>query len=311
MKELCLVTYTRSNEGFTDELDKIANSFYKKYKYFFKVVVCCEKRFEIDNKPYEIEFIETSGTKYRRLINLMEIDDSKYYLSIDNDITGNIDELLKFVDELIENNYEVGWGKICANKPEGFISNMVAVDKLLSHNIIRPLLWKIGVGISIPGQIFCIRGESYRGKLIDLDTFLDDLALGLYVNVNCSRKYVVPNVLGLETPNNQFKGLWKQRQRWAIGYATILKSISDISEYKSKVIIHGLSYHFSWILNWLIIFILALTFWPLSVLYIFIIGILISKQDLCMLAYAILYQFIFPIFHIRWGIAFLNEMRKG
>ena len=311
MKEICLVTYTRCGEEFTEELDKISNALYEKYMGTFKVVVCCEKQFTISSKPYDIEQMEMSGTKYRRLISLLERDYSKYYLSVDNDITGNIDELLKFVNSMIENDYEVGWGRIRARKQKGFISNMVAVDKLLSHNIIRPLLWKMGFGISIPGQIFCIKGESYRGKLIQLDTFLDDLALGLYVNTNDSKRYVIPSILGFEEPNSKFGGLWKQRKRWAIGYASILKAVNTQKEYKNKVFIHGLSYHFSWLINWLLIALLSVCHWPLAVIYVMIISLLISKQDMSMFVYAILYQFVFPVFHIRWSISFFDEMRKG
>lgn len=311
MKEICLVTYTRSTEGFTDELDRISSAFYQKYSNNFKVVICCEKYFEISEKEYEIEFMEMAGTKYRRLISLLEKDDSRYYLSIDNDIAGNINELLHFVNIMVDYNYEVGWGRIRAKRQKGFISNMVAVDKLLSHNIIRPLLWKFGVGISIPGQVFCIKGESFRGKLIELDTFLDDLALGLYVNINQSKKYVIPTILGEEQPNSRFSGLWKQRSRWAIGYSTILKAVNDKKEYKSKVVIHGLSYHFSWVLNWMIIILVAFIFWPAAIVYIFLISTLIAKKDIGILFYSIIYQLVFPIFHIRWGITFLEEMIKG
>lgn len=311
MKKLCLVTYTRSNEGFTNELDRICSVFYKRYKNEFKVVICCEKYFDITDKPYDIELMEMMGTKYIRLISLMENDDSEYYLSIDNDITGNIDALLDFVHGIITDDYEVGWGQIIAKRQKGFISNMVAVDKLLSHNIIRPLLWKLGVGISIPGQIFCIKGESYRGKLIQLDTFLDDLALGLYVNINNSKKYVLSTVLGQEQPNSKFGGLWKQRARWAVGYSTILKAVKNKKECKDKIIIHGFSYHFLWLLNWTIMILLSFVYWPLAIAYVLIISAWISKKDLSMIIYSLMYQFIFPIFHVRWIITFISEMRKS
>lgn len=311
MKELCLVTYTRSNEGFTEELDRISEMFYNEYKDGFKVVICCEKYLEITDKKYEIEFMEMNGTKYRRLISLMEKDDSKYYLSIDNDITGNVDKLLEFVNKMITDDYEVGWGRIRAKKQKGFISNMVAADKLLSHNIIRPVLWSLGLGISIPGQIFCIKGESYKGKLIQLDTFLDDLALGLYVNINHNKKYVISTVLGLEQPSSKFEGLWKQRTRWAIGYAAILKAVKNKKEYKNKVLIHGISYHLSWLFNWAIILLAAFLCWPLAIAYILLVSILISNPDLSMVAYLIIYQFVFPIFHVRWIITVVSEMIKG
>lgn len=311
MKEICIVTYTRNTEGFTDELDKICSAFYEKYHNRFKVVICCEQFFQIKDKEYLIEFMKIGGTKYRRLISLMEKDESDYYLSIDNDITGNINELLSFVNEMVTKDYEVGWGRIRAKKQNSFISNMVAVDKLLSHNIIRPLLWKLGVGISIPGQVFCIKGESFRGKLIELDTFLDDLALGLYVNINKSRKYVIANILGEEKPNGKFSGLWEQRSRWAIGYSTILKAVKDKKEYRSKVIIHGLSYHFSWLLNWTIIALLVAFIWPVAIGYVLLVGALISKKDISLLFYSVVYQFFFPIFHIRWGVTLIEEMTKG
>lgn len=310
VRDICLVTYTRSTEGFTDELDRISKAFYNRYKNNFKVVICCEQYFQISDKEYLIEFMKMGGTKYRRLINLMEKDDSKYYLSIDNDITGNISGLLDFVDEMNTKDYEVGWGRIRAQRQRGFISNMVAVDKLLSHNIIRPLLWKLGVGISVPGQVFCIKGEPFRGKLIEVDTFLDDLALGLYININKSRKYVIATVLGEEKPNSNFAGLWKQRSRWAIGYSTILKAVKDKKDYKNKVVIHGISYHLSWLLNWAIIVLLVLLFWPAAIGYVFLISMLISKKDISVIFYSVIYQFVFPIFHIRWGITFISEMVK-
>lgn len=311
MKDICLVTYTRSTEGFTDELDRISSAFHEKYGDNFKVVICCEKIFELSKKAYLVEFLQMGGTKYRRLISLMEQDDSKYYLSIDNDIAGNINELINFMSAMIEKDYEVGWGRIKAKKQNNFISNMVAVDKLLSHNIIRPLLWKTGLGISIPGQVFCIKGESYRGKLIELDTFLDDLALGLYVNINQSRKYVIPTILGEEEPNGKFSGLWKQRSRWAIGYSTILKAVKDNKQYKNKVMVHGLSYHFSWVLNWFLVVLFAFIYWPIAIVYFLTISLLITKKDISMLLYSMIYQLVFPIFHIRWMFTLTKEMIKG
>lgn len=310
LKDICLITYTRSSEGFTKALDQISCALYERYKERFKVVICCEKKFEVLEKPYEISFMEMEGTKYRRLVCCMEQDDSRYYLSIDNDITGRIDELLNFVETMMEQNYEVGWGRIKAKRQQGFISNMVAVDKLLSHNIIRPLLWKLGIGISIPGQVFCIKGESYRGKLIDLDTYLDDLALGLYVNINHSRKYIISTVLGEEMPNSRFKGLWMQRSRWAIGYSTILKAVKNRKKYRNKVIIHGISYHFSWILNWLVYLLSAYIWRPMAVAYGIVISLMIAGKDLRMIFYTLIYQVFFPIFHIRWMIILFRELLK-
>lgn len=309
-KKLCLVTYIRKNEIFTKELDEIAIFFENYMKKDFKVVICSEDDFHIENKDYEIEIFKCSGTKYKRLVSLMEKDTSEYYFSIDNDILGNINKMKEFISNIVNYNYEIGWGKIYANNVRGVISNMVVIDKLLSHNLIRPFLWKIGIGISVPGQIFCIKSDSFRGKLLKLDTFLDDLAIGLYTNVKKKRKYIVSDILGYETANDTFKGLWKQRERWAVGYATILKEIFKQKEYRWKVLVHAISYHFLWLINWIFLFFIAKINLFLMFFYFILIGILITKKNIKFLGYSLLYQLIFPIFHLRWGISLLKKLLR-
>ena len=309
-KKLCLVTYIRKNEIFTKELDKIAIFFNNYMEKDFKVVICSEDDYYIENKNYEIEVFKCSGTKYKRLTSLMESDKSRYYFSIDNDISGDINKMKDFIFNVINYNYEIGWGKIYVNNVKGLISNMVAIDKLLSHNLIRPFLWKIGMGISVPGQIFCIKSDSFRGKLLKLDTFLDDLAIGLYTNVNKKRRYIVSEILGYEIANDTFRGLWKQRERWAIGYATILKGIFKQKEYRWKILVHGISYHFLWIINWILLFFITKINLFFMFFYFILIGILIVKKNIRFLGYSLVYQVIFPIFHLRWGLSLLKELLR-
>ena len=83
MRKLCLVTYTRENEIYKKETDLIASELYKIYKDKFKVVIYCEKMLSVPDKDYEIEFIEMKGTKYLKLLNLLEKDNSEYFLSVD------------------------------------------------------------------------------------------------------------------------------------------------------------------------------------------------------------------------------------
>lgn len=140
---------------------------------------------------------------------------------------------------------------------------------------------------------------------------MDDLALGLYVSINNSKKYVTSSILGYEQPNGTFGGLWNQRKRWAIGFTSILKAVINTKEYRTKVIIHGLSYHFSWLINWVLAALFIVLLGPWGLLYFVVIGLLISRKDIGMLFYAIIYQLFFPIFHIRWIIVFLKEVKNG
>ena len=310
MKKICLITYMRNNEKFTEDLKEIADVLYRIFQDSFKVIICCEDvSCVFIEELYDIQVVRISGTKYQRLINIMEKDDSSYYISVDNDIKGNILNIINFVNDIIDSEYDIGWGKIEALDQQGVIAQFVFVDKCLSHDIIRPLLWKMNIGISVPGQFFLLKAESFRGKLMKIDTYLDDLAIGLYSS-NTSKRIMISNkVLGYECPNTSFKGLWLQRTRWAKGYATILCNVKDRTS-RLKVLIHGFFYHFFWILQWLIVFFSFQLSSILGVLYLFVTSYIISGYKKGKVCYAILYQVLFPVFHIRWYIQLTKEFVK-
>lgn len=311
MLELCLITYMRENEKFTDELHKISNELYNIYGNKFRVIICCEKKVEIYNKKYDVECMFISGTKYKRLKKVISMNIAEYYISIDNDIFIDCIELINFIKKLKEKNYDVGWGKIGVQKQKNFISNMVVIDKLISHNLKRPISWKLGIGISIPGQIFCIKGKIFKDKMIEEDTFLDDIAIGIFINENKLKKFVTNKILGNEIPNNTFLGLFKQRSRWGLGFSSLLNDAINSKKSKKKIIYHAFIYHFLWLIN-LFIFTILILFNPiLSIIYLIFITLLIVNKSLNMFIYAIMYYFIFPIFHIKWIITVLKNIMKG
>ena len=310
MKKLCLITYTLLGETFTNELYKISDRLNFKLNGNFKVVVYCEELFQLEYRDYEIKLIKKSSTKYKRLIDLIDTDDSEYFISIDNDISVNMENIEKFIDIAINNNYEIAWGKIYSNTHNNFISKIIAVDKLLSHNIIRPLLWKLNIGISVPGQLFCIKVNSFKNKLIYMDTYLDDLALGLYANTNKINKYITSDILGYEKLNTKFKKLCQQRNRWAIGYSSILKKVYKNFRYLILILIHGINYHALWILHWIIIIYIFKLCYQLSLIYVLLTAFIIINKKVELFIYSIIYQFFFPILHIKWIIKVFTELIK-
>ncbi len=302
MNKICLVTYTRDEEYFTDELIEIGNMLSSNHK-CFKCIVFVEKKLKFSDKiKFKIEQKYMEGTKYKKLIKLMEEDTSDFFISIDNDIKGNIKKLKKFMLEIVNSDYDIGWGKIIAIPEKDLISKLVSIDKILSHYLIRPILWKMGIGISIPGQCFVIKRQIFKGKLLEIDTFLDDLALGLYLNINKRQisSYYSSEVLGYEKPNTTFNGLLRQRSRWAEGYRTIISGVKTLKE-KNLIILHGIAYHTLWIINWgaVLALIYFTNVWN-ALIYMLIIGILITFGNLRIIGYSIIYQLIFPIFHLKW-----------
>lgn len=304
---LCMVTYLRKNEVFTSELVQIANSLIKEFKDDFKIIVFSdEKKEEQIAECLPVKIIPQKGTKYKRLSTLMHEESAELYFSVDNDIKGNSDAIINFLKTMINNDYDLGWGRIRSAGVCGLVSSLVAVDKLLSHNIIRPVLWNIGCGISIPGQIFCIRKESFKDCFFNLDTYLDDLAIGLYARRHNKKILADKNILGFENPNTTFSTLFLQRARWASGFVSLFCGVSD---YKDKVLIaiHGIAYHFLWLIYYGILYTTASFFsiWSSLVIF-FIITLVISIKDIRLLGYVVLYQVLFPIVHIKWGIELIK-----
>ncbi len=250
-----LITYMRSSEIVNDGL---------------KIAIKCIK--SIDPKADCIIFTNTPrdfgdisnvpannivipGTKYIRLMHLIDREtEDCLYVSLDNDMTLSENAFTAFLQKAVSLHVDFAWGRIQAQANKHFISRMVAVDKLLSHNTIRPLLWHFGVGLSIPGQCFLIRPATFKRKLYQMDTFLDDLALGAYINEHFEELHVLisPQVIGYEYPNECCQGLCRQRKRWAKGFYQVLKA-SKGKKYYSKVLLHGAIYHLNWIVNWVFI----------------------------------------------------------
>ena len=310
MKKICMVTYMRNGEIFTEGLKEIADSLYDVFQESFKVIICCEDGLgALMDTLYDIQVIRTSGTKYQRLINVMKEDDSSYYISIDNDIKGNMPNIIKFINASIDGGYDIGWGKIEAVDRYGVIPQLVFVDKCLSHDIIRPLLWNLNIGISVPGQFFFLKAASFRGKLMKIDTYLDDLAIGLYSSNTSKRTMISHLVLGYELPNTSFKGLWLQRIRWAKGYATILINIKEKVSLL-KILTHGFFYHFFWILQWLVVFFSFQISSILGILYLLVTSYIISGYNKKKVGYGILYQMLFPVFHVCWYLQLIEELVK-
>ena len=58
------------------------------------------------------------------------------------------------------------------------LSRVVAVDKWLSHRVLRRFLWAAGIGITLPGQFLIVTPDLLRSLDPGVDSYLDDLYLG-------------------------------------------------------------------------------------------------------------------------------------
>lgn len=297
--EIIIATYLRDDEelsasflNFIDLLTQLK----------FQPILCVftSHEFLCTAKCPIVTYMDEGRTKYARIQTLIHQYSNHIILSIDNDITINNEDLLKLIEDFSRSKACIAWGQIGVSN-NGFFPSLVCIDKIVSHQIIRPVLWKLHIGISVPGQCFLFRSAKYLNVLAASDTFLDDLQIGLITNLKKFDILIKKNVIGNEKAKTSFVDLLKQRKRWASGYGAVLCSSRHLA-YKalSLVLIHGFSYH---AILPLIILILLLTFpiCPISNVIIYTcICIIVSKLNFKLLFSSFVYPLIFTILHFYW-----------
>lgn len=306
MIKLAAVTYTRVNECLTEELIYIGNKL-NELDYEFTMEWYCEQKSIVpDNVNFKIRQNLISGTKYVKLIHLLSNRDYDYLLSLDNDIDANIQGLINLVNSTIDNKKDLSWGRIESRKVNNLVSNLVRVDKLLSHNVLRPLLWKFNIGVTIPGQCFMLNVNSFKGKLPETDTFLDDLSIGIFAAKNKYSYLYSKGIVAREIPSYSFKELYKQRSRWALGFKQVLSCLSLNSKDKKLLYIHAFSYHILPLLHLFFLCYLLVSSPAFFITILLFVAFIISSKDHSSFGYALIYQLVFPVFHIRWLQKFLE-----
>jgi cellulose synthase/poly-beta-1,6-N-acetylglucosamine synthase-like glycosyltransferase len=303
--KIYVVTFLRGNEFINESFSNLILDIQKCQNFTVKSRIYTEtKNFEangIQRNIFTDIIVQPRQTKFKRIVDMLKNTDSDYILCIDSDIAIDIENVRGFLSQSIANKYDLAWGRILCYPINSVVKQSVQVDKILSHYIIRPLLWKCNVGVTIPGQIMLIRREAFLNELCS-DTFLDDIALGIYARQHKLNTHYASEVLGYEEPSNTILELFQQRRRWANGFSTILKNY-----YKSSIIIylliHVFAYHF--LIPALTFTIIALSFFYPIQIGVFIIAGMISTSLLLGYQYALqflAYPGIFTCLHIEWWL---------
>ncbi|WP_289048885.1 glycosyltransferase family 2 protein [uncultured Psychrobacter sp.] len=309
MTKVGIVTYLRDDEVLTTELIDICKyikSIYPNTSLELYSSSIDEKKYPQVESLLPINYRFQRGTKYRKLLKTLNSTDYEYVITLDNDISANKKNLLKMINDTIEEKYDIAWGKIYSRNLTNMVSKLVMVDKLLSHDILRPLLWRAKIGATIPGQCFILRTKCFSNRLPLTDTFLDDLSIGAFTVKNSLKYYYFKRVIAYEIPSYTFKDLLNQRKRWAMGFKQSL-SCKTLTRKNEKLLwIHALTYHLIPIIYWISLIVLVFVCPIIAAILIFLVSIILSSSNLNYIIYAMLYQIIFPIFHVAWLITFLK-----
>ncbi len=305
-KNLTIATFISNNEMYNDDLIKTIK--YLESDYEIELIALSDKL--IDNFDKNVrQVISKNTTKYKRIKKLIEISTNSDILCLDNDITTNKRNLKEFIDYCFTIDYSIAWGKIKSIKVNSLTSHLVAIDKNLSHDYIRPLLWKCNVGISLPGQIFMMNKNYYDEKLSCTDTVYDDLTIGVITKQNKMPIYFTKEVLGYEVPKISLKALIAQRKRWAKGFAQTIYNNRE-TKMEKYVLLHGFVYHLLWLPVW-IFFVFLFCINRLLFLIIFLLMCLIlSRGKFFDILWSAMYIMIFPFIHSIWLLYFIFNLAK-
>lgn len=121
---------------------------------------------------------------------------------------------------------------------------LTSFDKDWSHRVIRPLLWALGVGASIPGQFMVVSASLLSAIDPSVDSYLDDLYLGLFTRsypgaVICRESLTV----GSEQPREEWIGLVAQRLRWMKGFMALAWHMKRSPSAALRLGAHFVAYH--------------------------------------------------------------------
>ena len=184
-----------------------------------EAIVFCDAPLKC-GQPRIRQIVDGGKTKYSRILQLFSLASCEKIFCVDNDITIDNAKFKDFVLACASGNFVAAWGKIAALPCAGLVPNLIRIDKIVSHNFLRPLLWKLQLGISLPGQVFMFSRSLL--KLPDEDTVFDDLQIGIAIKKSAAPFLYTDAVLGFEQPKLTLPKLVSQRIRWARGYVEVL-----------------------------------------------------------------------------------------
>lgn len=302
-KGITIATFISNNEKDSNEIYDVIHFLENN---FTDIEVIVFSDYDIKNKSYR-NIVTPRMTKYKRIKLLLK--EAKYndILCFDNDIIIEKKNIIKFIEDCVNRDYSIAWGKVKARKIKGFVPKLINIDKNLSHNFIRPFLWNAKLGISLPGQIFMINKQHFTNNLPDIDTVYDDLMIGSVVREYDLPFYFVKDVLGYEKPKENILSLIKQRIRWAKGLAETI-----IFNRKNKVLPYIILHAFSFNLLWVPIYILIYCFIRMNMLFgiliILSIAYALTDNNIKDIFWSFMYMIIFPFIYVIWGIALLVNL---
>ncbi|MBQ7215726.1 MAG: glycosyltransferase family 2 protein [Synergistaceae bacterium] len=307
MEKLSIVTFISGSERPNTELLEMYHRL-RKTCGADELLVFSDRKHGITGENVR-EIVSPDTTKFKRIMLSFGAALNEKILYVDNDISpccGNLEEFIRGFRE----DTDLCFGRIAVKNPDSFTAELIRTDKKISHEFIRPMLWRLNIGISVPGQVFMLRREKFMRDMEDSpDTVFDDLALGICAKQNGYRVQISSLVLGYERPSGNLCGLLRQRIRWAKGYCEQLTVNRKNRQIFPLAVIHGLAYHA--MIPVLILVLMICAGWAECITVMLVVCAGVSDFSISRMLYAGAYFMIFPFVHLVWFAALVRNFLKG
>lgn len=187
------------------------------------------------------------GTKLSKIRRLADLIDADVFCICDPDLTVE-EEACRVILQLASADVRAGREVVAFGIVEGkddgtLLSQVVAVDKWLSHRVLRRFLWAAGIGITLPGQFLLLSPSLLRSIDPGVDSYLDDLCLGWLARQRGVRVHRVAIVVGEEDSRSRWASLVTQRVRWMRGIASLFGHFASHPSAIGLLGVHYLAYH--------------------------------------------------------------------
>lgn len=191
----------------------------------------------------------------------------------------------------------VAFGLVNCQSDNTLLSGVIAIDKWFSHRVLRPILWKCSIGITIPGQFLVLSTSVLQRLHPAVDSYLDDLYLGWIARSTNVAVLRVPVVVGYEESRSSWPSLLLQRLRWMRGFFALAKQLLNEPKAIALLTTHFVAYHGIPIL-WLACLVGVVTFsWSIGLIVFAAAALAISLLSRQRLGTAIAFLIIFPLLH--------------
>ena len=156
-------------------------------------------------------------SKIRHLLASGRVGAGIYVCVVDSDVRLDLHACRDLIRATMQGRYGIGFGVVESAGGTRWLDGCIALDKRLSHRIWRPLLHRLGVGITVPGQFVVYGPELLHGAPHLTETYLDDLYFGLRCRTLDLPFLRQDKVVCRESGRTAWSTLLGQRIRWMKG----------------------------------------------------------------------------------------------